>query len=40
MNRNLYLGATWNFYKRNSSGTAQGVSFYQNIFLLRLSTQL
>jgi hypothetical protein len=38
MNRYLYLGGTWNFLRRNSN--APGVPYSQNIFLLRVSTQL
>lgn len=40
LNRNLYLGVTWNYYKRNSSGAFATTGYSQNIFLLRLSTQI
>jgi hypothetical protein len=40
MNRNLYLGFTWTFQRRDSSGTQSTTGYSQNIFLLRLSTQI
>jgi len=40
MNRNLYLGFTWTFERRNSTGLQSTTGFSQNIFLLRLSTQI
>ncbi len=40
MNRNLYLGASYTFQRRDSSGAAAGVPYTQNILMLRLSTQL
>jgi hypothetical protein len=40
MNRNLYLGFSWTFQRRDSSGTQSTTGYSQNIFLLRLSTQI
>ena len=40
MNRNLYLGFTWNYYDRYSSGALSTTPYSQNIFLFRLSTQI
>lgn len=40
MMRNLYLGASWTYQRRYSSGINEGLPYTQNIFLLRLSTQL
>lgn len=40
LNRHLYLGATYSFQHRSSSGTDAINPFSQNIFMLRLSTQL
>jgi len=37
LNRNLYLGGSYNYQQRNS--TAAGSSYTQNILLVRLSTQ-
>lgn len=39
MTRNFYFGATWQYLNRQSSGTAAGVAYAQNIVMLRLSTQ-
>jgi len=39
LNRNLYLGATYTFEHRDSSGTAAVNQFNRNIFMLRASTQ-
>jgi len=38
--RELYLGATYTFSHRDSSGAQAGQSFDQNIFMLRIATQL
>jgi hypothetical protein len=40
LNRHLYLGATYNFDHRDSSGAAATTSYSRNIVLLRVSTQL
>ncbi len=40
MNRYLYLGLSWTFQRRDSTGAQQTTSYSQNIFLLRISTQL
>jgi hypothetical protein len=40
LNRHLYLGATYSFDHRDSSGAAATNSYSRNIFLLRISTQL
>lgn len=40
MTRNLYFGATWQYEHRISSGAQQGLPFSQNVFLLRISTQI
>lgn len=40
LNRNLYLGLTYSFLNRSSSGSHAVNSYSQNIFLLRISTQL
>ena len=37
LNRNLYLGGSYNYQQRNS--TTSGASYTQNIFMVRLSTQ-
>jgi hypothetical protein len=39
LNRNLYLGASYVYQQRSSSGTAAGVPYSQSIVMLRLSTQ-
>jgi hypothetical protein len=39
VNRNLYLGGSYSFQQRNSSGTSAGIPFTQSILMLRLSTQ-
>jgi hypothetical protein len=39
LNRNLYLGGSYSYQQRASSGIAAGVPYAQSIFLLRLSTQ-
>ena len=38
--RDLYLGASYTFAHRDSSGTLAAQSFTQNIFMLRIATQL
>jgi len=38
--REIYLGASYTFAHRDSSGAFAGQSFSQNIFMLRLATQL
>ena len=38
--RNLYLGATYTFGHRDSSGSFPGQSYTQNILMLRIATQL
>lgn len=40
LNRHLYLGASYSFQRRSSSGSSAIGAFTQNIFMLRLSTQL
>jgi hypothetical protein len=40
MSRNLYLGVTWNYQRRYSTGAQAITPYSQNIFLLRLSTQI
>jgi hypothetical protein len=40
LNRNVYVGLTYNFSRRISSGGAQTTPYTQNIILLRLSTQI
>lgn len=40
LNRHLYLGASYTYQRVNSNGQAAMIPFSQNIFLLRLSTQL
>lgn len=40
LNRNLYLGLNYDYSRRLSSGTGQTTPYTQNIFLLRLSTQI
>jgi hypothetical protein len=40
LNRHLYLGASYTHQRVNSNGQAAMIPFSQNIFLLRLSTQL
>jgi hypothetical protein len=40
LNRNLYLGASYDYTRRNSSGPAQINPFTRNLFLIRLGTQL
>ena len=39
LNRNLYLGGSYSYLQRNSSGTTPGTPYTQSVFLLRLSTQ-
>ena len=39
LNRNLYLGASYTYTKRNSDGSAQTNPFSRNLFLVRLGTQ-
>ncbi len=39
LNRNLYLGASYTYTRRNSSGAAQTNPFSRNLFLVRLGTQ-
>jgi hypothetical protein len=39
LNRNLYLGGTYTYQQRTSSGTAAGTPYTQSILMLRLSTQ-
>jgi hypothetical protein len=39
LNRNLYLGASYAYLQRSSSGTAAGIPYSQSIVMLRLSTQ-
>ena len=39
VNRNLYLGASYDFQERSSGGPARGPGFTQNIVMLRASTQ-
>ena len=38
--RNLYLGLSYTFQRRTSDGLQQTSPYSQNIFLLRLSTQI
>jgi hypothetical protein len=38
--RNLYLGGSYTFSHRDSNGTASGVDFERNLFLIRLGAQL
>ena len=40
LNRNLYLGASYTYTRRNSSGSAEINPFTRNLFLIRLGTQL
>ncbi len=40
LNRNVYLGLTYTFSRRISSGAAQTTPYSQNIVLLRLGTQI
>jgi hypothetical protein len=40
LNRNLYLGLSYTFQRRTSDGLQQTTPYSQNIFLLRLSTQI
>jgi len=40
LNRNLYLGLSYTFQRRTSNGLQQTTFYSQNIFLLRLSTQI
>jgi hypothetical protein len=39
LNRNLYLGGSFSYLQRISSGTMPGAPYSQNILMLRLSTQ-
>ena len=39
LNRNLYLGGSYNYQQRISSGSAATTPYRQNMFLVRLSTQ-
>lgn len=39
LNRNLYLGGSFSYQQRSSSGTAPGLPYTQSIVMLRLSTQ-
>ena len=39
VNRNLYLGGSYNYQQRSSSGSAPGVPYSQSIVMLRLGTQ-
>lgn len=39
LSRNLYLGGSFSYQQRTSSGTAAGAPYAQNILMLRLSTQ-
>jgi hypothetical protein len=40
LNRNLYIGPSYQFQRLNSSGTNAFAPFTRNIIMLRLSTQL
>ena len=40
LNRNVYLGATYTYTKRDSSGTAAFGAFSRDLFLVRLGAQL
>jgi hypothetical protein len=39
LNRNLYLGGSYAYQQRTSSGSAAGIPYSQSIVMLRLSTQ-
>ena len=39
LNRNLYLGGSYGYQQRSSSGTMPGIPYTQSILMLRLSTQ-
>jgi hypothetical protein len=39
LNRNLYVGGSYTYQQRSSSGTALGAPYAQNIVMLRVSTQ-
>jgi hypothetical protein len=39
LNRNLYLGGSYSYQQRASSGTTPGASYMQSIVMVRLSTQ-
>ena len=39
LNRNLYLGGSYSYQQRASSGTTPGAPYMQSIVMLRLSTQ-
>ena len=39
LNRNLYLGGSYGFQQRNTSGPAAGIPYSQSILMVRLSTQ-
>jgi hypothetical protein len=40
INRNIYLGASYTYTKRDSSGTSKLDSFDRNLFLIRLGAQI